>query len=131
MKPVDDDHVADRLFDGLRPPQPPPELRERVLLEAQAVPATEPLLDVWTRIWENRWLRMAWAASVLVLLTGNLILIPGQPEPAIVIAEASVDEEVAEFLRPIRIAEKASPNLGRSGGGRRELVGIDEGGNTS
>jgi len=131
MKPLDDDHMADRLFEGLGPPQPPPELRERVLREAQGHSVIVPRPDAWTRIWENSWLRLAWAVSVLLLLAGNLVLVPLQSEPQLVIAETYVDEEIAEFLRPMRIADTVTPNLGRSGGGRHELVGIEEGGNAS
>jgi hypothetical protein len=131
MKPIDEDKIADRLFDGLRPPPSPPELRERVLLGTQTRSAAVSRSDPWTRIWENPWLRLAWAASVLLLLTGNLVLVPRQLEPPLVVAEVYVDEEIAEFLRPMRIADTATPSLGRSGGGRHELVEIDEGGNAS
>jgi len=131
MKPIDEDEIAGRLFDGLRPPPTPPELRERVLLGTQTRSVAVPLSDTWARIWENPWMRLAWAASVLLLLTGNLVLVPQQTEAPTVIADVYVDEEIAEFLRPMRIAETATPNLGRSGGGRHELVGIDDGGNAS
>jgi len=131
MKPIEEDKIADRLFDGLRPPPSPPELRERVLLGTQTRAAADSTPDAWTRIWENPWLRLAWAASVLILLTGNFVLVPQKTEPPLVVAEVYVDEEIAEFLRPIRIADTAIPNLGRSGGGRHELVGIDEGGDAS
>jgi len=131
MKSLDDDQMAERVFEGMRPPQPPPELRERVLREAQMHSTVVPLSDAWTRIWDNSWLRLAWAASVLVLLAGNIALVPRQPEPPVVVAEAYADEEIAEFLRPMRIADTVTPIFGRSGGGRHELVEIDEGGNAS
>ena len=131
MKPLDDDQLAERLFGGIGPPQPPPELRERVLREAQVHSTVVPLPDAWTRIWYNSWLRLAWAASVLALLAGNIVLLPRPSEPPVVVAEAYVDEEIAEFLRPMYIADALTPNLGRSGGGRHELVEIDEGGNAS
>ena len=131
MKPLDDDQMAERLFEGLGPPQPPPELRERVLIEAQGRSAVVPHPDAWTRIWENSWLRLAWAASVLLLLAGNIVFTSRQPEPPMLIAETFVDEEIADFLRPMRIADAVTPIFGRSGGGRHELVEIDEGGNAS
>lgn len=131
MKPLDDDHVAERLFEGLGPPQPPPELRERVIQDAQGRSAVAQLPDVWTRIWGSSRLRLAWAASVLLLLAGNLVLAPQQPEKPLMVAEAFVDEEIAEFLRPMRISDTVTPIFGRSGGGRHELVEIDEGGNAS
>jgi hypothetical protein len=131
MKPLDDDHTADRLFEGMGPPQPPPDLRERVMREAQRHSAVVPLPDAWTRIWENPWLRLAWAATVLLLLAGNLVVVARQPEPPSMVAEAFVDEEIADFLRPVRIADTVTPIIGRSGGGRHELIEIDQGGNAS
>lgn len=131
MKPLNDEQMAERLFDGLEPPQPSSGLRERVLRHAQGETAVTPLPDTWTRIWENPWLRLAWAASVLLLLAGNLFLVPMQPEPRLVSAETYVDEEISEFLRPMYIADTVTPIFGRSGGGRHELVDIDEGGNAS
>jgi hypothetical protein len=131
MKPLDDDHYGERIFEGLGPPQPPPELRERVIMDAQGHSAVAPLPDAWTRIWEDSWLRLAWAASVLLLLAGNLVVTPRQPEKPLMVAEVFVDEEIAEFLRPMRIADTVTPIFGRSGGGRHELVEIDEGGNAS
>jgi hypothetical protein len=131
MKPLEDEQMAERLLDGLVPPQPPPELRERVLRAAQDHPANPPLPDRWTRIWENPWLRLAWAASVVLLLAGNLLLVPVQAEPQLAQADHSVDEEMAEFVRPLTIADSVTPLFGRSGGDRHELVDIDEGGNAS
>lgn len=131
MKPVDEDRLADGLFEGLGLPQPPPELRERVLLEAQRRSPGAPRPDVWTEIWENPRLRLAWAASVLLLVAGNLFLLPQPSEPPMLVAEVVVDEEIAEFLRPMRIADTATPIFGRSRGGRHELVEIDDGGNAS
>ena len=131
MKPLDDDHTADRLFEGMGPPQPPPDLRERVMREAQRHSAVVPLPDAWTRIWENPWLRLAWAATVLLLLAGNLVLAPQKSEQTTMVAETFADEEIAEFLRPMTIAETVTPIFGRSGGDRHELVEIDGGGNAS
>lgn len=131
MKPLDDDQWADRLFEGFEPPPPPPELKKRVMREVQGRSVVVPARDVWSRTWENAWLRLAWAASVVLLLAGNFVLATRQPEPPSMVAESFVDEEIAEFLRPVRIADTVTPIIGRSGGGRHELVGIDEGGNAS
>jgi hypothetical protein len=131
MKKLDDDQMADRLFEGFAPPQPPLELKERVMREANGRSTVEPPRDVWSRVWENGWLRLAWAASVLLLLAGNLLLVARQPEPPLTVAEVFVDEEIAEFLRPMRIADTVTPIIGRSGGGRYELIEIDQGGNPS
>jgi hypothetical protein len=128
MKPRDRDEIADGLFDGLAPPDLPPELRARVLAAAGTETAVEPIADVWTRIWENRWLRMIWATSVVALIVGHVALIPRQSSSPVVTAEFRVDDGFAEFLRPIRIEESASPNLGRASDDARRLVEMDDGG---
>jgi len=71
----------DRLLDALKPPQPPPELRDRSLRAATDVLRRPPVPDRWTRIWESRPLRLAWAAAVAGLLVANT-LIPTTPRPA-------------------------------------------------
>lgn len=66
-----------RLFGTLRPPGAPPELRRRTLSAARgaaeigrvAAPPRVPLTD---RLWASRPLRVAWAASVAVLLGVNV-----------------------------------------------------------
>ena len=69
-----DDRPRGPLFPGLRPPAPPPELRRKVLRTAAEALAAEPTRDIWTRVWESRPLRLAWAASVLILLAGHLLV---------------------------------------------------------
>jgi hypothetical protein len=60
--------VVERLLAGLSPPEPPPGLQERTLRGARQVLTREAARDVWTRIWESRPLRIAWAVSVVVLV---------------------------------------------------------------
>ncbi|HQR66777.1 MAG TPA: hypothetical protein PLB02_05235, partial [Thermoanaerobaculia bacterium] len=50
-------------FSGLEASGPPPDLREKVLAVAREALAEEAGRDVWTRIWESRPLRVAWAAA--------------------------------------------------------------------
>lgn len=106
MKPTD-------LFDGLAPPLPPPGLRARVLAAAETEAVAGAGGDVWTRIWENRWLRMIWATSVVALIIAHVAVTPRRPSPPMVTAGFHVGDGIAEFLQPIRIEESASPNLGR------------------
>ena len=131
MKPSEKDPVVERLLERLEPPLPPPELRARVLAAAGSRAAVERVSDVWTKIWENRMLRWAWAASVLALIAGHLILVPQHSSPQMVIADVFGDDEMAEFMRPDRIDETAIPNLGRSIGDGRELVANEHGGDAS
>ncbi len=61
-------------FSGLLPPAPPAALRERVLQKAREALAREGARDVWTRIWENRFLRVTWAAATLLLVFAHLVI---------------------------------------------------------
>lgn len=61
-------------FSGLLPPAPPAALRGRVLLKARVALAREGVSDVWTRIWEYRPLRVAWAAATLLLVVAHLVI---------------------------------------------------------
>jgi hypothetical protein len=69
-----DREILDSVLGGLLPPEPPHELQVRVLRGATATLSRPPRRDVWTRIWANRPLRVAWAAAVLVLLAANVVV---------------------------------------------------------
>jgi hypothetical protein len=129
MKPKDRNGSPDGLFAGLVPPGPPPEMKDRVVAAARARAAEASAADVWTRIWENRWLRLIWATSVVVLIVGHVVLEPNRPSRQAAVPELQEDEEMAEFLRTIRIAESASPNLGRALEGGHGLIESNDGGN--
>jgi hypothetical protein len=117
MKPHERDPVADRLLRGLEPPQPPPALRAKTLAAARDWIAIGAAPDVWSRIWNHHRLRMAWAASVVLLLAGHVLvtLSPVGPmatvDPALV-ADNGVDEYIIGMLRPIRISENVQPMVG-------------------
>jgi hypothetical protein len=64
------------LFSEMRVPEPPEELRRKVLQRAERAMANGVGADPWLRIWESRWTRLAWAASVLVLALCHIVL-PG------------------------------------------------------
>lgn len=53
---------------------PPPGLRRRVLDDAGRALARPPKADVWARLAGSRTARLAWAASVLLLLAANLVV---------------------------------------------------------
>jgi len=73
--------------------------------------------DLWSRIWNQRGLRLAWAAAVVLLLAGHVLFIPGNGvgsdlvDPGLV-AENRLDEHFVDLLRPIRISENAKPIVG-------------------
>jgi hypothetical protein len=129
MKSDDRDPIVEGLMDGLEPPQPPPELRARVLAAARSA-KTAP--DVWSRIWNHGGLRMAWAASLVMLLAGHVLIGIGTG-PVIdsdLVAENRVDEYFVEFLRPTRIADNARPIVGLFANGNN-LIDLELEGNPS
>lgn len=117
MKPDDRDPIVERMIEGLEPPQPPPGLRAKALAAARGRIAAGAAPDVWSRIWSHRGLRIAWAASVVLLLAGHVLvtLSPVGPRPTVdpaLIADNRVDEYMVGMLRPIRISENVQPLVG-------------------
>jgi hypothetical protein len=117
MKPDDRDPIVERLLEGLEPPQPPPELRSKTLSAARQRMAGEAAPDVWSRIWNHRALRLAWAATVVVLLAGHVLATNSSvgrlgPVDPTLMAEYRVDEDIVDLLRPIRISESVRPMVG-------------------
>jgi len=116
MQPNEFDPALDRLMKGLEPPPPPTELRSKVLSAARAKIAGEPLTDVWSTIWNNRGIRLAWAGAAALLLAGHVLVIPGDGVDIVQfdldVAENTVDEQFVDLLRPIRISENAQPIVG-------------------
>jgi len=73
--------------------------------------------DLWTRLWNQPGLRLAWAAAVVLLLAGHVLLVPGNGAgiPGVdsnLMAENRVDEHLVEFLRPMRISDDVRPIIG-------------------
>jgi hypothetical protein len=117
MKPNERDPVVERLMEGLEPPLPPPELRSKVLAAARQRMKAEETPDVWSRVWNHRGLRLAWAATVAVLLAGHILatsspLGPRASVDPVLVAENRVDEYLVGVLRPIRISENVQPLVG-------------------
>ena len=59
----------ERLLPGLEPPPPPAALRVRAVAAARERMAAAQAPDLWWRIWNNRGIRLAWAAAVVLLLS--------------------------------------------------------------
>lgn len=115
MTPDERDPTINRLFEGLEMPKPPPHLRARVLAAARDAATETP--DVWSRIWHHRGLRLAWAAAVVLLLAGHLLVLPGngaglRPIDPNLMVENRPDEFLVEFLRPMRISDDVHPIVG-------------------
>lgn len=125
----------ERALSDLRPPLPPENLRSRVLGAAATglVEAATP--DRWSRIWFHRGLRVAWAAVVILLLVGHaLVALPAgalrHRAPPRLAADRSIDEPLADLLRPVRISEHVQPIVGLSAPGG-DPAGLSIGGNQS
>ena len=82
-------------FAGLRPPTAPPELKARVLERCAGIAAGGDL-NVLDRLWESQAARLAWLASVALLIAvlaarnptgGTAPALPAEPGPAALLAE--------------------------------------------
>ncbi len=106
----------ERLLPGLEPPPPPAGLRVRAVAAARECMAATPAPDLWARIWNNRGLRLAWAAAVALLLAAH-VLLSRDPGTAFtsnppVMAESQRDEQFIEILRPTQISADVHPTIG-------------------
>ena len=107
----------ERLFAGLGPPPPPADVRARALSAARQKMAETPAPDLWSRIWNNRGIRLAWAVTVVLLVAGHVLVSPNPgagftPSPT-VLAGDQRDEQFLEILRQVRINADAHPTIGR------------------
>ncbi len=87
-------------FPGLGVPEPPEDLRDRVLSRARQAMEREPRSDLWVRIWESRRARLVWSVSVLALAIGHLAVPSGESSKAtepspLASTESAYDEELA------------------------------------
>ena len=117
MKPNERDPVAEQLFGGLEPPEPPRRLRGAVLAGARKRLQTGTHADVWSRIWNHPGFRLGWAAAVILLVLGHVLVVPikGAIRSASIrelVAEQRADFEVLELVRPVRISEDVQPVVG-------------------
>ena len=132
MKPDDREPSVEGLMKGLVPPQPPPELRAKTLAAAHRRMEAESAPDRWSRIWNHRGIRLAWAASVMLLLAGHVLatLSPIGPITEVdplLMAQNGGDEQMVGLLRPIRISENVQPLVGLFAGTEVPIELLPEG----
>jgi hypothetical protein len=111
------------LLGELETPAPPPALRRLALQAAAEALSREPVPDLWTRLWESRGLRLVWAACVIVLIAGHVLISLPPVTPAEVIPVpvtsplvAAADPELFDEIGELpRLQLTAQPLIG---GGR-------------
>ncbi|MGE5235052.1 MAG: hypothetical protein ACM3O7_01735 [Acidobacteriota bacterium] len=70
---------GDHPFAGLEPPYAPPALEALALRSTREALARPVASEAWVRVWESRPLRLAWAATVSVLVVANVLVAPSRP----------------------------------------------------
>jgi hypothetical protein len=89
----------------LRPPAPPAALRSRTLATARQAVTTDGS-DAWTRLWQSRAARLAWAACLGCLLLGHAVLGLGPSAglaPTAMPLAAAAEPELAEWVELPRL----------------------------
>lgn len=128
------DRDDEDLFAGFEPPPPPADLRARSLAVARDRMARPPVPDMWSRIWRHRGLRLAWAAAVVLLLAGHVLVNPDlgtvfSPKPPVQ-AKIQLDEQFVEIWRPTQIKAGVHSTIGLFGA-TSDLIQLEIGGNPS
>jgi hypothetical protein len=107
-----------RLLDRVEPPPPPDDLEARSLAAARTAMARTPARTVlWTRLWESRAARLAWAAAVAGLVLGHVVLsLPNRqaaarPGPPMLLAGTATDAELIEATQLLRLRSGRLPQL--------------------
>jgi hypothetical protein len=72
--------------------------------------------DLWSRIWDHRGIRLAWAAGFTILVAGHLAasrrnMISGLQEHTRMVAENNIND-IVDILRPAQISEHVQPIVG-------------------
>ncbi len=108
------------LFEGLAPPGPPEDLRGKALALAREALEQEAVRDVWTRIWESRSLRLAWAVAAALLVLANVgwsVRRPTALEAASRTGSGAEREAARELVTVVAVApidENVQPLVGRA-----------------
>lgn len=115
--------TLDGLLRGTAPPQPPAELRARVLDAAREAALRHRPPDLWSSLWSNRGLRAAWVGGVALLLAAHAALSVGSPGSrragsSGLQARHSNVAAVGELADAVRISADARPNVGRAAPGQ-------------
>jgi hypothetical protein len=102
-------------FPGMRVPEPPEELRRRVLRRARRALESGPARDRWTFIWESRPARLAWGTSVLALVLCHLVVpfdgaVPGAEPSTLALTEPEDHEDLAAIADLPIISLDAMPD---------------------
>lgn len=120
----------DDLLRRVRPAGPQPDLRDRALAAAREARPRAVQPDVWTRLWSNRPLRIAWAASLAAALVAHAALTArdtSNPVPetasqrgAYLVASTVSDDELRAWvdlptIRPDELPTLDAPTLDSHG----------------
>ena len=110
-----DNKKSDFLFEGLEPPAPPSELREKILRRSMEVLDLEERSDVWSLIWASPVARAAWVACFSFLVVGHALLSLRPPAPDRIVKEGSrpgpdkTDWEISQIASLPRIRTDLLP----------------------
>jgi hypothetical protein len=110
---------VEKLLATLRPPEPAPALQESVLSGARAALTREAARDAWTRVWESRPLRIAWAVAVVVLVICHAGITELRS------ASARAGTQTARAVREGNGELAAIARLPRLDGNAQPLVGVE------
>jgi hypothetical protein len=103
------EHPIDPRLAGAAPPEPPERLRAAALAAAEGAWDERP--DLWTRLWESRRLRIAWAAAVLALVASHAGISIADRRAAARAHTAAAPTRSPERL-PAVVGSPALPELG-------------------
>jgi len=102
----------DNPLDGMAAPAAPAGLRATVLREARAAAHAKLAPDIWTRLWESRTARIAWALTLAGLVLANVGISLDDPPRA---RSALYEPELAEIVDLPRLKlDVGARSLGRS-----------------
>jgi hypothetical protein len=105
---------------ALRPADPSANLRARVLAAASG--SVRPRLALADRVWASPWLRLSWAAAVVILIAAESVIVRIEsPRPAPVVAPAAAEPEIEDLLAgrpeaPDALAREVRRRLADTGG---------------
>ncbi|MCD4749703.1 MAG: hypothetical protein K8R59_10045 [Thermoanaerobaculales bacterium] len=108
------------LLEGLKPPNPPPDLRDRCIAAARATRAKDQRTEVWSRLWANPSARWAWATTVATLLLAHaaISITPTPPSTGspFLVAGGIPDNDLADLVDLLPLRPDCLPLLGSDPG---------------